>query len=81
MRLAEFAGWLATQVFDVVGTFAGVQGADGGAVVDLQVGKTCFHDVPAKVWPLLKRSADVVYELFRYAALVGVSLLPWPRRR
>ncbi|PSC75797.1 TBC1 domain family member 1 isoform A [Micractinium conductrix] len=49
MRLAEFAGWLATQVFDVVGTFAGVQGADGGAVVDLQVGKTCFHDVPAKM--------------------------------
>lgn len=36
MGLAEFAGWLATQVFDVVGSFAGVQGADGGATVDLQ---------------------------------------------
>ena len=50
-RLVEFAGWLATQVFDVVGSVAGVQGGgdDGGATVDLQVGKTVFYDVPAKV--------------------------------
>jgi hypothetical protein len=45
----EFAGWLATQVFDVVGAVAGEQGADGGATVHLQVGKTVFFDVPAKV--------------------------------
>ncbi|KAL4430666.1 hypothetical protein ABPG75_005922 [Micractinium tetrahymenae] len=49
MGLAEFAGWLATQVFDVVGSFAGVQGADCGAAVDLQVGKTVFHDVPKQM--------------------------------
>jgi hypothetical protein len=47
-RLVEFAGWLATQVFDVVGSVAGIQGADGGATVDLQVGKT-VHVVPAQV--------------------------------
>ncbi len=49
MGLVEFAGWLATQVFDVVGSIAGVQGADGGKTIDLQVGKTVFHDVPAEV--------------------------------
>jgi hypothetical protein len=48
-RLVEFAGWLATQVFDVVGSVAGVQDADGGSAVDLQVGKTVFHDVPRQV--------------------------------
>ncbi|KAL4859571.1 TBC1 domain family member 1 [Chlorella vulgaris] len=48
-RLMEFAGWLATQVFDVVGAVAGEQGADGGATVHLQVGKTVFFDVPAKM--------------------------------
>lgn len=48
-RLVELAGWLATQVFDVVGSVAGVQGADGGTTVDLQVGKTVFFDVPVKV--------------------------------
>jgi hypothetical protein len=47
-RLVEFAGWLATQVFDVVGSVAGIQGADGGATVDLQVGKT-VHVVPAQM--------------------------------
>jgi len=40
-------------MFDVVGTFAGVQGADGGDSVVLQVGKTVFHDVPAQVRLLL----------------------------
>jgi hypothetical protein len=52
MGLVEFAGWLATQVFDVVGSVAGApaEPADGGSGdVDLQVGKTVFHDVPAKV--------------------------------
>ena len=55
MGLVEFAGWLATHVFDVVGSVAGVQGGGGGDasdatdMVDLQVGKTVFHDVPAKV--------------------------------
>ena len=63
MGLVGFAGWLANQVFDVVGSVAGT-GTDGGeppefaaerdggdlqAVVDLQVGKTVFHDVPVKV--------------------------------
>lgn len=51
--LAQFAGWLATQVFDVVGSVAGqAAAADGGAysdTVDLQVGKTVYHDVPASV--------------------------------
>ena len=50
--LAQFAGWLATQVFDVVGSVAGQAAADGGAysdTVDLQVGKVVFHDVPASV--------------------------------
>lgn len=47
MGLAEFAGWLATQVFDVVGSFAGVQGADGGATVDLQASKPCAFHGPA----------------------------------
>lgn len=48
--LAQFAGWLATQVFDVVGSVAGVQGSDADdAGIDLQVGRTVFHDVPAKV--------------------------------
>lgn len=51
--LVQFAGWLATQVFDVVGSVAGpapdADGIDGG--IDLQVGKTVFHDVPAKVGP------------------------------
>jgi hypothetical protein len=52
MGLVEFAGWLATQVFDVVGSVAGApaEPADGGSGdVDLQVGKTVFHDVPAQV--------------------------------
>lgn len=51
--LAQFAGWLATQVFDVVGSVAGLPAADGGGAysdtVDLQVGKTVYHDVPASV--------------------------------
>ena len=49
--LVEFAGWLAREVFDAVGSvaLAGLHGADGGDTVELQVGKTVFYDVPAKV--------------------------------
>jgi hypothetical protein len=50
--IAQFAGWLATQVFDVVGQVAGQPADDGGAysdTVDLQVGKTVYHDVPASM--------------------------------
>lgn len=49
--LVQFGAWLATQVFDVVGSVAGQQGGadDGSGTVDLQVGKLVFHDVPAKV--------------------------------
>lgn len=65
MGLVEFAGWLATQVFDVVGSFAGVQGADGGATVDLQAGLAAMKHAQASAVILVSALRIVMGNLFR----------------
>ncbi len=75
MGLVEFAGWLATQVFDVVGSFAGVQGADGGATVDLQAGLAAIKNALCMMWCWCLHYASSSAMCFGLAGAVGMPAM------
>ena len=47
--LSGFAQWLAKQVFEAGQEVEDHEDGRPGALVDLQCGKTCFNDVPARM--------------------------------